>query len=291
MASWAEVTVTVPRSRLAALSRAMLELGSVGLQEDHPPGMAPAPRQPWDTGPVAAPPPVVLLRGWWSGEGFPARWRELEPALAAVAGAAPTWAPVRDEDWAESWRAAFQRVEVSPGVAIAPPWQAQPGDLVIDPGMAFGTGEHVTTRACLAATARLASPGARCLDVGTGTGVVALLAAREGMVARGIDIDAEAVSAALENAALNGLTASFDTTPLERVEGRYDLVVANIFAEVLVALAPELARVSSGHLVLAGILADRSHLVVDAMVAQGLVVEERDLQGEWVCLVLTPAAR
>lgn len=286
MAAWAEVSVLVPRERLDVLSARMMELGAVGLQEDLPPGTAPQYRQPWEKGPAPAPPSMVLLRGWWPGEGFAAGWGGLEGALAVLAGAAPRWTPVRDEDWAETWRAAFQRVEISPEVAVAPPWLARPGDLVIDPGMAFGTGEHPTTRACLRWTDRLGCAGGTCLDVGTGSGVVALLAARRGMAARGIDIDADAVAASRENALRNGVSAEFDDTPLQRVPGRYDLVVANIFAEVLVRLAPELARRTGRWLVLAGILSDRADAVVAAMTAQGLLPYAREDEGEWVALVL-----
>ena len=286
MAAWAEVSVLIPRERLDALSGRMMELGAVGLQEDLPPGAAPQYRQPWDRGPAPAPPPMVVLRGWWPGEGFAEGWGALEAALAVAAGAAPRWAPVRDEDWAETWRAAFQRVAVGPGVVVSPPWLAQDGDLIIDPGMAFGTGEHPTTRACLRWVDQLAEPGGACLDVGTGSGVVALLAARRGMRARGIDIDADAVAASHENAARNGLQAEFDDTPLQRVTGRYDIVVANIFAEVLVRLAPDLARRASRWVVLAGILADRADAVVEAMQGQGLQLHAREVEGEWVALVL-----
>ncbi|MCK6503321.1 50S ribosomal protein L11 methyltransferase [Myxococcota bacterium] len=286
MAAWAEVSVMVARERLDLLSTRMMDLGAVGLQEDLPPGTAPQYKQPWEKGPPPPPPPVVLLRGWWPGEGFAAGWGELERAIARAAGAAPRWVPVRDEDWAETWRAAFQRVEISAEVAVAPPWLAREGDLVIDPGMAFGTGEHPTTRACLRWTDRLAQAGGSCLDVGTGSGVVALLAARRGMAARGIDIDADAVAASRENAARNGVVADFDDTPLQRVPGRFDLVVANIFAEVLVRLAPDLARRTGRWLVLAGILADRADAVLAAMGAQGLVLQAREDEGEWVALVL-----
>jgi len=286
VADWAEVSVVVPRDRADAVGDCMMGLGAVGLQEDHLPGEAPLPRQPWDTGPLAPATARMLLRGWWPDAGFAEGWPALAQALAAAAGAAPTWRPVRDEDWAESWREVFERVVVSPGVAVAPPWKAQPGDLVVDPGMAFGTGEHVTTRACLAAVERLGQAGGSCLDVGTGSGVVALLAARQGMAAWGIDIDADAVLAARDNALRNGLQARFDDTPLAAVEGRYDLVVANIFAEVLAVLAPDLARVCAGRMVLAGILADRVGLVTQAMEAQGLQVEERTIEGEWISLVL-----
>ena len=290
MATWAEVTLPALRERGEAVSAGMMELGAVGLQEDHLPGEAPPPRQPWDTGPAPPPTPMILLRAWWPGQDFSRRWPVLAAALERLAGAAPTWRVVQDEDWAESWRAVFERVVVSPGVAVAPPWKAEPGDLIIDPGMAFGTGEHATTRACLALVERLGRPGETCLDVGTGSGVVALLAARLGMVARGIDIDADAIAAARENALRNGLEAQFDDTPLDRLHGSWDLVVANIFAEVLVVLAPHLARVCAGRIVLAGILADRVQSVERALAAQGVAVDERRIEGEWVCLVLSQGA-
>lgn len=285
MASWAQVEVVSPRRLGEALSDVLLDHGAAGVQEDFLPGTAPPPRQPWDTGPVPPAPDPVLLRSWHDAQGFEEQWPALQAALLAAGGRQPTWAPVKDEDWASSWRSAFQRVVVSAGVAVAPPWLAEPGDLVIDPGMAFGTGEHPSTRACLAATERLGRAGERCLDVGHGSGVVALLAARMGMQARGIDIDQEAVDAGYDNAERNGVQAAFDLTPLQQVQGRFHLVVANIFAEVLVTLAPDLARVCGGHLVLAGILSDRAHLVRDAMQAQGLRLVEGHDDGEWTWLV------
>lgn len=189
------------------------------------------------------------------------------------------------EDWAEAWKAGFERLVVSDRLAVAAPWNAQPGDLIIEPGMAFGTGEHPTTRACLGGVSRHAVPGTACLDVGCGTGVLALAAASLGMDAHGIDIDAAAVAASVDNAARNGLQAAFSTRPLQQVQGRYGLVVANIFAEVLVTMAADLARLCSGRLCLAGILADRAHLVEDAL-QQAFLVERRDREGDWVYLEL-----
>lgn len=285
MAAWVEVRSRVLRARAELLSEAMMEAGALGLQEDHLPGATPTYRQPWDTGPAPPEPPELLLRGWWAEEGFEAGWSDLSRRLTEVGGTECHWVRVEDEDWAQGWRSAFTRVELGPGLAVAPPWLAQQGDLVIDPGMAFGTGEHTTTRACLGAVLRLARPGESCLDVGTGSGVVAVLAARQGMHAWGIDIDPVAIIDARGNAERNGQHLRLDTTPLARVEGRFELVVANIFAEVLVQMAPDLARCCSRHLVLAGILADRAGLVERAMSAQGLVVESRDQDGEWVSYV------
>ncbi len=121
--------------------------------------------------------------------------------------------------------------------------------------------------------------------MGCGSGVLALAAAKLGMRATGLDIEADAVAAARENAALNGLEARFSRSPLSELSGPYELVVANLYAEVLAHLAPELARLSGERLVLAGVLADRAQLVLDAL---PMTVRERRRDGEWICLVLEP---
>ena len=278
---WQELAWVIDRSCLEVVSAALFSLGSLGLQEDHPPGQAPDPRQPWDTGPAAPPSEAVLLRGWWPED---ADCADAVARLARQHGGAPSWRMVSEDDWATDWRQHFSRLVFSDVLAVSPPWEAQPGDVIIEPGMAFGSGDHPTTRACLSGIARLARPGASCLDVGCGSGVLALSAVKLGMTARGIDTDADAVRVAQENAERNGLTAAFDTTPLQRVEESYDLVVANIFAEVLVKLAPDLIRRCSGAIVLAGILADRAAMVEAAFSAMHTVsrVQEED----WVSLEL-----
>ena len=107
------------------------------------------------------------------------------------------------------------------------------------------------------------------------------------MVAHGVDIDPDAIVAADDNAARNGLTAEFSTRPLQTVDQGFDLVVANIFAEVLVTMAADLHRVCRNRLMLAGILADRAHLVVEAL--QGFSVVREDRTGDWVYLELVPS--
>lgn len=145
--------------------------------------------------------------------------------------------------------------------------------------MAFGTGEHPTTVSCLRAVQAHAVAGQRCLDVGTGSGVLAIAAARAGMEAWGIDIDPESVRAAHDNAALNGVSIRADETPLSEVEGRFDLVVANLFAEVLVMLSDDLKRVCGRRLAVAGVLSDRAESVIEALAPMSLV--RRDDDGDW----------
>lgn len=274
---WVELSLVVARGLLPHRSAELFELGALGLQEDFLEGEAPPPRQPWDTGPLPPVPKHKVLRAW-----FEPAAGETAREVVELWAEESRWREVGQEDWADGWRASFQRLVISPTLAVSPTWAAEAGDLVVEPGMAFGTGDHPTTRACLERVEQLATPGASCLDVGCGSGVLALVAVREGMAAWGIDIDADAVRESRENAERNGLVVRFDDTPVHRVEGRYELVVANLYAEVLSKLAPEMRRCASRDIVLAGILADRAHLVEAAFA--GLEVVERAQTGDWVCL-------
>ena len=177
----------------------------------------------------------------------------------------------------------FQPIRISERLVVSPPWLAREGDLIVDPGMAFGTGDHPTTRACLSAIDRYAKAGERCLDVGTGSGVLAIAAARLGMEACGVDTDPLAIKEARENAERNGVVIHVDGRSLEELDGAFALVVANIYAEVLVLLAPELIRLCGGRLALAGILIDREQMVQEAMSSMRLL--DRLVEGDWVSLV------
>ncbi len=277
--AWQAYAVTLPRPAVAAVGKGLLALGATGLQEDLPAGVTAKFRQPWDTGPMPRAPKKVRLRAWFDA-------RPGEDAMTAVlAGWAyedEEWVVQAEEDWAEDWKRNFQPVVVSERLVVAAPWHDVPGALIIEPGNAFGTGEHPTTRACLRAVDRFARPGGTLLDVGCGSGILALAGARLGMTARGVDIDPDAVVAADTAARANKLDVAFDTAPIEAIEGRYDLVVANLFAEVLVALAPEILRVSAGPIALAGILADRADTVRSAFAERPVLADETE-EG-WVSL-------
>jgi ribosomal protein L11 methyltransferase len=170
---------------------------------------------------------------------------------------------VADEDWVRLTQSQFSPVEVAPGFWVVPSWHEPPASarivMRLDPGLAFGTGTHPTTRMCLAWTARHAaarrSPWQRVLDYGCGSGILAIGAALHG--ASGIDavdIDPAAVEATAQNARINGVTVHAGLPDL--AQGRYDLVFANILATPLKLLAPVLCGhvAPGGHLVLAGIL-------------------------------------
>jgi ribosomal protein L11 methyltransferase len=281
---WRELLIGPLSRRLAPRASAELfALGTAGVQEEPAPGQAHPPRQPWDTGPAPPPPTDVVVRAWFE-----------DPDEAAIAarvaamlppGTSLVWEDVVDVDWETSWRANFPSIVISERLTVAPPWEASPGAVVIDPGQGFGTGQHETTRAALVRLDALIAEGGlhTALDVGCGSGVLALCAARLGLRAWGVDIDPIAVREARRNAADNGLDAQFDTTPIHRLTEPADLVLANLFAEVLAAVGPDLCRLTRKHLVLAGILVDREQVVREVFDPR-MGPPHREQDGEWVCL-------
>jgi ribosomal protein L11 methyltransferase len=210
---------------------------------------------------------------------------------------------VREADWAEAWKEYFPVLRVGRRLVIRPTWrefEPLPGDVVValDPGMAFGTGLHPTTRLCLATLERLADrgemDGARVLDVGCGSGILALAALRLGATdALGVDTDPIAVEATLANAGRNDLSGRIDAREgsLPSGEAPFKIVLANLIAGVLIPLAPllraELAR--DGTLLGSGIFVDREAEVVAAFEAAGLAIVGREAEGDWVALEARPA--
>ena len=274
--AWIELNWVVSRQEIERCSVQLFAHNALGVQEDYLPGETPAPRQPWDTGPAPALPERALLKAWW-----PQADAELVKAqLAHLENA--QWHSLAPADWGESWKQHFTRHVISERLVVSPPWLSQPGDVVIEPGIAFGSGEHPTTLSCLSAIDQWVKPGTSCLDVGCGSGILAIAAAKLGANVVGIDIEEDAISAARENAVKNGAVAHFSNTDIASLDGRYELVVANLYAEVLTALAPDILRLSSGNLVLAGILADRAPLVRATFSSLTCVRDHQD--GDWVSL-------
>lgn len=205
---------------------------------------------------------------------------------------------VHEAGWAEAWKAHFPVMRVGRRLVIKPTWRrhrAASDDVVLalDPGMAFGTGLHPTTRLCLAAVDALADrgllDGARVLDVGCGSGILAIAAAKLGAASvLGVDTDPIAVEATEANAARNGLASRIRARAgsLPSGDAPYDIVLANLIASVLVALGPLLSDElrPGGVLLASGIFEDREAEVGDALQAAGFVVAERTWEGDWVAL-------
>jgi len=207
---------------------------------------------------------------------------------------------VDEGDWTDAWKAHYVAQRIG-RVVIVPSWVEEPirpGEVsvTLDPGMAFGTGLHPTTRGCLHLLQALTPMPSTVLDVGCGSGILALAALRLGAErAVGLDTDPLAVAATLENAERNGLAGRLVASAgslLESPDERYPLVLANLVAAVLVDLAPRLAAhlAPGGTLLAGGILAPRADAVLHALRAAGLQVTDRREDGEWVSLRLEPGA-
>jgi ribosomal protein L11 methyltransferase len=202
---------------------------------------------------------------------------------------------VIDPGWATLSRSAFKPFRVGRRFLIVPAWKraSEPGraSIVIDPGQAFGTGRHPTTAGALRAIERLCAerPFQTALDVGTGSGILALAMARLGVAdVLGIDVDAIALENAQTNLGLNRLDnrVRFSPAPVGRLRGRFDLIVANILSSVLVALAPRLKRLlaRNGRLVIGGILKREVDEVAAPYAPEFRLVETR-LQRGWATMV------
>ena len=215
---------------------------------------------------------------------------------------------VADQDWLGEWKKSWQPVEVGERFIIAPPWSEIPDKhnrlvIRIEPGMAFGTGTHETTRLCLVAIEKYFLPphagcprgdpgaGGSFLDVGTGTGILAIAAAKLCPDAHieACDTDAEAVAIASENARLNGVAERiiFRVGTVEETTASADFVCANLTADVIATLLPSLVSVTCWHLILSGILDTQAEALRARLLACGVSEPCETLQdGEWIALVI-----
>ena len=289
---WA-ATVSIDHEAAEAVTNFLWEAGATGVVEEAAGG-------------------ATLLRAFFPPGTDPAELRErvtgyldtLRALALPVGPGAVDMTPVRDEAWAEAWRAHFHPVPVGRRLLVCPPWETPPVPpdgpagprvvIVIEPGRAFGTGGHATTRGCLELIERTigVTPAERVLDVGTGSGILAIAAACLGAPqVLAIDIDPDAVLAARENAVRNAVAdrvrvelGSLDGCP----EGAHDLVLANLLGPTLVTLAPTLARsvASRARLVLGGLIVPEVPLVVAWFVPEGVSRVEGVERESWAALLL-----
>jgi ribosomal protein L11 methyltransferase len=262
---------------------------------------------------IQEPDTPVITSYFSSGDDTSAHLAAITAFLAELSQRVPGFIPnpprvarVATEDWSSSWKANFKPLRVGRRLLIVPSWEQvtpDPGDIILrlDPGMAFGTGGHETTRLCLELLEDILDdmpdhPSPSVLDVGTGSGILAMAAAKSG--ARqvfALDIDPEAIEVARQNIADNNLLdmITCDTTPLESLRGTFDVILANILAEELVRLSSLLAErlAIGGSLVLSGILAEKEQLVLGGFATLPLQYRETRRQGEWVAIHYTKAGK
>jgi len=293
---WIEIIVTTPSELVEPLSNFITELGTDGIIEEE-----------LDLGSFKEKPEPASeaeLKAYlpWGSEakkqiGFLKKYiLNLSKTFPKLAKPTFITNTITDPDWGEQWKKYFKPLKISKNIVIKPTWErfAPLGrDIVvdIDPGMAFGTGTHDTTRLCREALAQLfeEQPLNRVLDVGTGSGILAIAAAALGaqqVVA--CDIEPESCMVAAENARLNQVDNRVQITDraLDELEGNFQLVLANILAEENIRLAPQLVSrlAPGGSLVLSGMLVEKEQLVIDALRAFALDGPTIVRTTEWSCL-------
>jgi ribosomal protein L11 methyltransferase len=287
MAFW-QLTLPTSGDSEDALTNFLWEQGALGVVEEEAPGVPPRLR--------------AFFSESMSSTRLLAAIEEYQASLRTLGFAIETHgteiAPLLDEAWASAWQQSFPAREVGRRLLVLPPWiepPARPGDrltVIIEPGRAFGTGHHGTTEGCLVLLeeALAATPGAAVLDIGTGTGILAIAALRLGApTALAIDVDPDAVAAARVNGGRNGCAGlTVRLAEPHEVAARFPLVLANLLTHTHLALAPQYAQLVSpgGSLVLGGMLADEDGRVSQALAGIGFESRSRLALEGWASLRL-----
>ena len=224
-------------------------------------------------------------------------------AYAEEAGLPMTVSPLAQTDWEESWKENYPPQEIGADLVVLPCWLAQDYEgsrkqVILDPGLTFGTGAHPSTQMVMEAMEQAVFPGARCLDLGSGSGILSITALRLGAEqAVGVDIDPKAEDIARENAGYNGFSSpeftaltgnvTADKELMERLAAEsWDVVLVNIVADVIIGLAPVLPLFlrENTKLICSGILDTRLNDVTAALTAAGITVEQTRAKEDWRCV-------
>jgi ribosomal protein L11 methyltransferase len=284
-ATWTAVTVTTDPELADAVGSFLLDAGAPGLQsEESADGVR-------ITAHFAGAAPLVGL------ETFCDALRATFPSRARPSVAVET---ITDTGWADNWKAHFPPLAIGEQLFVHPPWiDAIPVariPIVLDPGMAFGTGHHASTRGCLVLLERALRewPGSRVLDLGTGSGILAIAAAKLGACeVWAVDVDRDACAIAADNFAANGVAGSICIeSDLDAVPGTFEVVLANLFAAQLVSFAIPIARRlrRGGVAIGAGMLAAEAGEVRAAWRAAGMRDADEHAEDGWVAIAAKRAA-
>ena len=299
---YTEVTVSTATRGAEIVSDILMRLGAAGTQildrADLPdPSKPTANWELMDQSVIDAMPEDVQVKAWFDEESLNRIIGSLREQLSFLQGQdlgtlEISLQGVKEEDWAENWKQYYKPFRLGKHMVVKPtwePWDAQADDLVIeiDPGMAFGTGTHETTAMCVGLIEKYYQGGS-LLDVGTGSGILAIAAARLGakdIVA--VDIDPDAVRVARENVAHNGLTDAIDVRRGDLLQGlnrAFDFAVANILAPVICLLAAPLKAhlTPGGRFLCSGVIAEAEAEVTQALLDAGYVIDEIQHKGDWV---------
>lgn len=202
-----------------------------------------------------------------------------------------------DEDWAEKWKEYWDVQKIGKEVVICPSWlEYEPSEgeikISLDPGSAFGTGTHPTTRLCVRELEKYVKPDFTVADIGCGSGILSIAAKKLGASeVFGVDTDSDSVRVSIENAEINSAECIFEKGSADSVQKSYDVVVANILAHIIIDIMGELKRIAkpSGILIFSGIIEEKTQSVIDAMQKNGIELVSQTIEegnGEsWMCIV------
>jgi len=293
---WMEIKISVPASEADAVANFLIEQGSNGVVEENQ---------------AASPDPTfvsnnIMLKAYIkkdaSVHNHITAIKNYLTSLSSLTGSRGyelLTNEIEDEDWNALWKSFFQPIKVTKRIVVKPSWKTywkQEQEIVIelDPGMAFGTGTHASTRLCMQAIEKLSDKlsdksNVALLDVGTGSGILAIAAILLGIPkVVGIDIDFQAVECAKKNAEKNNISENliFTDTPLYKADGLFSIIVANILPHTLIDLKADLLNhlAPSGYLILSGILKEKAPEVIDAFTRDISFVKETT-EEEWTCLI------
>ena len=305
---WAEVSVDTSHEATDLVSEILQELGAAGVVIEDPALLNEYIRSGlWDYTDLkeSEETEVVRVKAYWAlDEELEGKLQNLSERLASLAqhgidkgAGAVSWKAVADEDWAETWKEFFHTEKIGARTVIKPTWEeyeAKAGEIVVelDPGAAFGTGQHATTSLCIRALEDLVRPGMTVFDVGTGSGVLAIVAAKLGAKrVEAVDFDPVAVRVACENVRQNGAEDVVHTERsdlLKSVAGEADLIIANIIADIIVRLFGEVkgSLAAGGTMLLSGIIEDRLADVVEAAGRHGFSVEKIEQEKGWAAVIV-----
>ena len=298
---WHEVAVTVSSEGEEAVADLFYQCGCPGVSIEDPELLQTYVESGvWDYhdfGEVTLTGQSIVTGYFAEGEDLEAKLRQLELGLRELLQRFPEWVlqvkgtTVKEEDWATAWKAYFKPIRIGKFL-IKPTWEEIEPDsadmvLELDPGMAFGTGTHATTSLCLAAMGEIVRPGSQVFDLGTGSGILAIAAAKLGAQVKAVDLDPVAVRVAQENVELNGVEANVEVLKGDLgsvLSGKADLVVANIIADVILQLLPDLPRLlkREGLFLASGIIEKRAEEVENALIKAGFEVRQRREESGWV---------
>jgi len=300
--NWREVAVTVSSEGEEAVADLFYQLGCPGVSVEDPELLLKYIESgEWDyhafgevelTG-------ISVVKGYFlEDEELTDKLKKLDLGIRELLQRSPHWVvqakgiSLKEEDWETSWKAYFKPIRIGEHFLIKPTWEpveVLEGDIVLelDPGMAFGTGTHATTTLCLRALESVVKPGQRVFDLGTGSGILAIAAAKLGAQVEAVDLDSVAIRVAQENVDLNRMN---DQVRIVRgdlgtvLTGQADVVIANIIADVILILLSDLKRLlhQDGEFLASGIIENRAEDVEEGLKDAGFEIVERIEDSGWI---------